>query len=198
MKTPALILAAALAVASPAVAAEDYAVDASHADVTFQIRHLVSQVTGRFNDFEGAIRIDRHAPEASSVTFTIQTASIDTSNDKRDEHLRAPDFFDAATHPTIAFESTAVREVGDGRYEVTGDFTMRGVTRSITLPVEVVGEMKDPWGNHRMGFQISSTLNRKDFGITYNKVLDQGGLMLGDDVKVSINLEAVRQPADAD
>ena len=166
--------------------------------MTFQVRHLVSQVTGRFNDFEGAIRIDRDNPEASSVTFTIQAESIDTSNDKRDQHLRAPDFFDVASHPTIVFQSTSVKAMGDGRYEVTGDFTMHGVTKSITLPVEVMGEIKDPWGNHRIGFQIAGTLNRKDFGISYNKVLDQGGLMLGEDVKVSINLEAVRQQASAD
>lgn len=198
MKTPVLILAAALAVASPALAAEDYVIDASHADVSFQVRHLVSQVTGRFNAFEGSIRVDRDNPQASSVQFTIQTESIDTSNEKRDEHLRSADFFDVASHPTITFRSTSMKALGEGRYEVTGDFTMHGVTKNITLPVEVLGEMKDPWGNQRIGFQISVTINRKDYGISYNKVLDQGGLMLGEDVKVSINLEAVQQKAKAD
>lgn len=198
MKTPVLILAAALAAASPAIGAEDYAIDASHASVTFQVRHLVSQVTGRFNAFEGSVRIDREKPEASSVEFTIQAESIDTSNEKRDEHLRAPDFFDVASHPTISFKSASMKAVGGERYEVTGDFTMHGVTKTITLPVEVVGEMKDPWGKQRIGFQISATINRKDYGISYNKVLDQGGLMLGEDVKVSINLEAVRQERQTD
>lgn len=198
MKTPVLILAAALAVASPAVAVEDYAIDASHADVSFQVRHLVSQVSGRFNAFEGSVRIDRERPEASSVEFTIQSESIDTSNEKRDEHLRSADFFDVASHPSITFKSTSMKAVGGERYEVTGDFTMHGVTKSITLPVEVLGEMKDPWGHQRIGFQISATINRKDYGISFNKVLDQGGLMLGEDVKVSVNLEAVRQEAQAD
>ena len=198
MKTPVLILAAAPAVASPALAAEDYAIDASHADVSFQVRHLVSQVTGRFNAFEGSIRVDRDNPQASSVQFTIQSESIDTSNEKRDEHLRSADFFDVASHPTITFRSTSMKALGEGRYEVTGDFTMHGVTKTITLPVEVLGEMKDPWGKQRIGFQISTTINRKDYGISYNKVLDQGGLMLGEDVKVSVNLEAVRQEAQAD
>jgi polyisoprenoid-binding protein YceI len=158
----------------------------------------VSQVTGRFNAFEGSIHIDREKPEASSVEFTIQTESIDTSNEKRDEHLRSPDFFDVAGHPTITFKSTSMKAMGGASYEVTGDFTLHGVAKSITLAVEVLGEMKDPWGKQRIGFQVSATVNRKDYGISYNKVLDQGGLMLGEDVKVSINLEAVQQQAPAD
>jgi len=198
MKTRYLILVAALAVASPAVAAETYEVDASHANVTFQVRHFMSQVSGRFNTFDGTISIDRAEPEASSVQFTIRAESIDTSNDKRDGHLRSPDFFDVASHPTITFRSTSVRKVDEDSYEVTGDFTMRGVTKSITLPVEVLGEMKDPWGNPRIGFEISTTIDRKDYGVSWNQTLDQGGLVLGDDVKVSVNLEAVQAQASAD
>jgi polyisoprenoid-binding protein YceI len=198
MKTRFLTLAAALLVAWPAVAAETYSVDPAHANVAFQVRHFMSQVPGRFNTFEGKVHIDRDEPEASSVEFTIQAESIDTSNEKRDEHLRSPDFFDVANHPTITFTSTSMKKVGQDSYEVTGDFTMRGVTKSITLPVKVLGEMKDPWGNQRIGFEISTTVNRKDYGITYNKILDQGGLMLGEDVAVTVNLQAVQTPPQAD
>jgi polyisoprenoid-binding protein YceI len=199
-KTRYVVLAAALAMVSPAVAAaaETYRVDADHANVDFQVRHFMSQVSGAFNTFEGTIVIDREEPEASSVEFTIQANSIDTNNDRRDEHLRSPDFFDVASHPIITFESTSMTKVGEDSYEVTGDFTMRGVTRSITLPVQVLGEMKDPWGNQRIGFETSTTIDRKEYGVSWNQTLDQGGLILGDDVKVSINLQAVESRPDAD
>jgi polyisoprenoid-binding protein YceI len=199
-KTRHVILAAVVALVSPAVAdaTETYQVDADHANVAFQIRHFMSQVSGGFNDFQGTIVIDREQPETSSVEFTIQASSIDTNNDKRDEHLRSPDFFDVANHPSITFKSTSVKKVGEDAYEVTGEFTMRGVTKSITLPVEVLGEMKDPWGNQRIGFETSTTIDRKDYGVSWNQTLDQGGLVLGDDVKVSIHLQAVETSSDAD
>lgn len=189
-------LVAVLALASPAAAAaETFTFDANHASVMFQVRHLMSQVTGKFNAFEGAVQIDREDPKASSVAFTIQTESVDTANERRDGHLKSPDFFDVAGHPTITFESTSVKALGDDAYEVSGNFTMRGVTKAIILPVKFLGEMKDNRGNQRIGFEMSTTLNRKDYGISYNQVLDQGGLMLGEDVKVTINLEAVQAKA---
>jgi polyisoprenoid-binding protein YceI len=197
-KKRSLLLAATLALAWPATAAETYKVDASHANVTFQVRHFMSQVSGGFTDFEGTIVIDRARPEASSVEFTIQAHSIETHNDRRDEHLRSPDFFDVASHPAITFRSASVHKVDDDSYEVTGDLTLRGVTKSITLPVQVLGEMKDPWGNQRIGFETSTTINRKDYGVSWNQTLDQGGLVLGDDVKVSINLEAVQEQPSGD
>ena len=196
MKTKFLSLMAVLALASPAFAAETYNVDPLHSNVMFQIRHLLSKVTGKFNDVQGTVQIDRDDPAASSVTFTIKSESIDTANERRDKHLRSDAFFDVANHPTITFESTTVKPLGDDNYEVTGSFTMRGVTKEIVIPVEVLGEMKDPWGNQRMGFETSITINRKDYGVSFNQVLDQGGLMLGDDVKITINLEAVQAKAE--
>lgn len=193
LKTMALALAAALAPGTPVLAAETFTVDTAHATVLFQIRHFMSQVTGKFNEFEGTIQIDRAKPESSAVEFTIQAGSIDTNNERRDNHLRSADFFDVANHPTITFESTAVKPVGNDTYEVTGNFTMRGVTKSITLPVRMLGEMTDPWGNQRIGFEISTTIDRQDYGVSWNQTLDQGGLVLGDDVEVSINLEAVKE-----
>lgn len=196
MKKTLLILAAAAALAAPAVAAETYNIDANHASVGFKIRHLMSQVTGHFSDLEGTVHIDRDDPTASSVEITIQADSINTANERRDGHLKSPDFFDVANHPTITFKSTAVKPAGDDVYEVTGNFTMHGVTKSIVLPVKILGEMTDPWGNQRIGFEIETTISRKDYGITYNQVLDQGGLMLGEEVLVAINLEAVKTRAE--
>jgi polyisoprenoid-binding protein YceI len=183
-------VAAALALASPAAAADTYQFDKSHTTVGFQVRHIFTMLGGRFQDFSGTIKVDRAKPESSSVEFTVQAASISTSDAKRDEHLKSPEFFDVANHPTITFKSTAVKPDGNNAYQVTGDFTMRGVTKSITIPVTFLGEGKDPWGNEKMGFETSTTLNRKDYGITWNKTLDQGSVLIGDEVKVQVSVEA--------
>jgi polyisoprenoid-binding protein YceI len=191
------VLAAAIAVGSPAAAAETYQIDKAHSTVGFQVRHIFTMVGGSFQDFSGTVRIDRARPEASSVEFTIQAASIFTNEPKRDEHLKSPDFFDTAKHPTITFKSTAVKPAGKNVFEVTGDLTMRGVTRRVTLPVTFLGEAKDPWGNEKVGFEIGTVLDRKDFGINWNKALDQGGVLVGDEVKVQISVQGnkVKQQA---
>jgi polyisoprenoid-binding protein YceI len=198
MKARLAVLATALAVASPTLAADTYQLDKSHTTVGFQVRHLVTNVGGKFQDFSGTIKVDRVKPENSSVEFTIQAASINTNEPKRDEHLKSPDFFDVANQPTITFKSTSVKPTGKDAYEVTGNLTLRGVTKQITLPVTFLGEGKDPWGNEKMGFELSTTLNRKDYGINWNKALDQGGFLVGDEVKVQISVEAnkVKQTAD--
>lgn len=198
MKTRFAVLAAALAAASPALAAETFQFDKSHTTVGFQVRHIFTMLGGKFQDFSGTIQVDRAKPESSSVEFTVQVASIFTNEPKRDEHLKSPDFFDAASHPTITFKSTSVKPVANNVYEVTGPLTMRGVTKVVTLPVTFLGEGKDPWGNEKMGFETSTTLNRKDYGINWNKALDQGGVLVGDEVKVQISVEAnkVKQTAD--
>jgi polyisoprenoid-binding protein YceI len=192
-------IGACVAVASPALAADTYQFDKSHTTVGFQVRHVVTNVGGKFQDFVGTIKVDRARPESSSVEFTIQAASINTNEPKRDEHLKSADFFDVANQPTITFKSTSVKATGKDTYEVTGNLTLRGVTKQITLPVTFLGEGKDPWGNEKMGFEIATTLNRKDYGINWNKALDQGGFLVGDEVKVQISVEAnkVKQTADA-
>ena len=197
MKTRFAALASVLALASPALAADTYQIDKSHTTVGFQVRHIFTMLGGKFQDFSGTIKVDKAKPESSSVEFTIQAASIDTNNEKRDGHLRSPDFFDAAKFPTLSFKSTKVVAKGKDMLEVTGDFTMRGVTKSITIPVTFLGEGKDPWGNEKMGFETSTTLDRKDYGINWNKALDQGGALVGDEVKVQISVEAnkVKAPA---
>jgi polyisoprenoid-binding protein YceI len=176
------------------LSAETFVVDRVHSEATFQVRHMMSKVTGRFADFEGVIEIDRANPSKSSVKFTIKAASIDTSVADRDKDLRSENFFFVEKYPEITFASSKVTKRSTDLYEVTGTLTMRGVSKQITLPVSHTGFMKDPWGIERAGFSLTTTLNRKDYGINWNKALDNGGVLLGDDVTVSINIEAKAQP----
>lgn len=180
---------AAVALAVTVGAADTYTFDKAHSDVSFQIRHFVSKVRGRFTDFDGTIVVDRAKPEASSVDFAIKATSIDTDNENRDKDLRSANFFEVEKFPDITFKSTKVTAKGQDRYDVTGNLTMHGVTKEITLPVAFMGIVNTGRGE-KAGFETSTTLNRKDFGITWNRVLDAGGTTLGDDVVVSINVEA--------
>jgi polyisoprenoid-binding protein YceI len=193
MMRGALSIAVALSLAGPALAAETYTVDTSHSEVQFKIRHLVSRVSGRFNDFAGTIQIEQGKPGASSVAFSIEAASVDTKNEKRDQHLRQEDFFWTEKYPKITFESSSIEPAGEDTYAVTGTLTMRGVSKRVTLPVRFLGAAKDPWGNEMAGFSLTTTLDRKEYGIEWNKALDQGGFLLADEVEVEINLEATKQ-----
>lgn len=193
----ALLLTAAFALFATVAAADPvvYKVDPDHSGVSFTIRHFVSNVSGRFKDFDGVIKYDKANPAASSVSFTVQAKSIDTDNDDRDNHLRSPDFFDTEKFPTLTFSSTSVKAVDADTLEVTGDLTIKGVTRKVTIPVDLLGSVKTPRGE-KAGFETSFKLDRKEYGITWNRALDTGGAVLGDDVKVSISIESDRQ-ADA-
>ena len=186
------LLVASLAAAA-ALSAETYTIDKNHSDASFQIRHFASKVRGRFSDFEGTIQADPAKPEASSVVFTIKTASIDTNQPDRDKHLRTADFFDVEKFPEITFKSSKFTPAGKDKYDVTGTLTMHGVSKEVTLPVTFLGSMKDPRGNEVASFEIETKLNRKDFGINWNKTLDNGGVMLSDDVDISISLETKKQ-----
>lgn len=191
-KTLWLIPALVTTIASPAWAADVFTIDKVHSEVGFRIRHMVSKVSGRFVDFGGTISADAAKPETSSVELTIQATSIDTANAQRDQHLRSADFFDVAKFPTVTFKSSKVTATSKDHYDVTGTLTMHGVSREITLPVVFLGLGKDPWGGERAGFSLTTTLNRKDYGIIWNQVLDSGGLLLGEDVAIEINVEAVK------
>lgn len=182
-------LFAAILTAMPVLAAEVHNIDASHSEVSFQLRHLVTQVRGNFNDYEGTINLDPANLEKSSVDFRIKAASIDTNNADRDKHLRAEDFFHTEKYPEITFKSKSIKKADKDTYNVTGTLTMRGVSKEVTLPVTYLGAVKDPWGNQKAGFATEVTLNRKDYGINWNAALDNGGFVLSDEVKVSINLE---------
>jgi polyisoprenoid-binding protein YceI len=187
-----LAAAAALLAASP-VLADTWVVDKNHSEAGFQIRHMMSKVRGHFNDYAGAIVADPAKPEAATVEFTIKTASIDTANEGRDKDLRSANFFDVEKFPEITFKSSKVKATSKDHYDVTGTLTLHGVAKEVTLPVQFLGFGKDPWGNDRAGFSIDLTLNRKDYGLSWNKTLDNGGLLLGDDVWVSINLETAKK-----
>ena len=190
------ILTLAVLISAGAFAADSFVIDKNHSEAIFQVRHMVSRVSGRFDDFAGTITVDRANPSVSSVEFTIKAPSIDTGVADRDKHLRSADFFDAEKYPEITFKSTAIKPSGrKDVYDVTGTFTMRGVTKTITLPVEFLGFIKDPRGNERAGFSTHTTLNRKDYGINWNRALDNGGALLSDDVDVTVNIEAAKSMA---
>ena len=169
-----------------------WTLDAAHSTVGFTVRHMmVSKVRGRFRDFSADI-VTAENPRESTLTATVQMASIDTGDEGRDGHLRTNDFFDIEQFPTMTFTSTEI--TGSGLdYEVTGDLTIKGVTKPVTFDLEFGGVGKDPWGNTRAGFTLTGTINRKDFGMAYNAVLETGGIMVGEKVSVELDIEATLQ-----
>ena len=175
---------------------EKWGFDIAHSSVNFWIRHLmVSKVHGRFAQWNGAFELDEANPAASHVEVQIETSSIDTKELQRDTHLRSPDFFNVEKYPHITFRSTGVEAASGEEYRVTGDLTICGTTRSVVLDVEYAGRVKDPWGGERAGFTAKTTINRKDFGLTWNKAIEAGGVMVGDKVEISIEVEAVKAKA---
>jgi polyisoprenoid-binding protein YceI len=171
-----------------------FTIDKSHSEVFFQVRHLVTKVRGRFADFSGTVVFDPSVPAASSITFTVDAKSVDTSAPDRDQHLRSDDFFAVDKHPTLTFVSSRVTKKSDEHFDVEGTLTIRGVARTVTLPVTFLGEAKDPWGNARVGFETELTVNRKDFGLTWNAALETGGFLVGDEVKITVSAQAIAQP----
>jgi polyisoprenoid-binding protein YceI len=170
-----------------------FAVDKVHSEVTFQVRHLVTKVRGRFTDFAGTVLFDEARPELSSVSFEAGTASIDTGTADRDQHLRSEDFFFVEKFPSLTFVSSRVTRKSAQEFDVTGTLTIRGVAKNVTLPVTYLGAATDPWGNARVGFETEITINRKDFGLMWNAALEAGGLLVGDDVKISASVQAIGQ-----
>lgn len=171
--------------------ARTFTIDKAHSEVTFQVRHLVTKVRGRFTEFSGTIQFDEAAPEQSSLTFTINAASIDTGAADRDAHLRSEDFFAVEKYPEIIFSSSRVTKKSAERLEIEGTLTIRETAEQLTVPVTYLGSAKDPWGNARVGFEGEITVNRKDFGLNWNAALETGGFLVGDDVKISVSLQAI-------
>ncbi len=170
-----------------------YAIDPSHTQVGFAVRHMaVSKVRGRFSTFEGTLELADN-PVDSKVSLTIDANSVDTRDENRDNHLRTNDFFDVSNHPTWTFTSTSIDPVDATEWKVTGDLTIRGVTRPVTLDVELEGVVKDPYGNHRVGFSASTRIDRDDFGVSFGAVMEAGGLVVAKKVDIEIELEAVLQ-----
>ena len=193
----AVSLALVFALAGQAKAApQTWTIDPNHSQVGFSIRHFFSKVPGTFTKYSGTIVYDPEKPAASTVKAEIAAASINTNNEKRDGHLRSEDFFFAEKYPTITFESTKVTPVADKKLLVEGNLTMRGVTKPATLDVTFLGAGPSMGGEQRAGFEATTKVNRKDFNILWNKTLDQGGTMLGDDVEIRIGIEGVIRAAE--
>ncbi len=170
-----------------------YTIDPVHATAQFKVRHLmVANVRGELGQVTGEVLFDPRDPSRSSASVTIDVTGIDTRNADRDAHLRSPDFLDVANHPTLTFRSTTVRTAGKGEYRVDGELTIRGVTRPVTLTAEVSDEIKDPWGNVKRGVLATARLDRKAWGLTWNAVMESGGIVVGDTVEVTIEAELVR------
>ncbi len=183
-------IAAALVVGSLARAADTYTIDPAHTRVGFSVRHLgISNVKGKFDEFTGSLVLDGGALKAA--TATIQAASVDTGVAQRDHHLRTADFFDATNCPTIVFKARQVKKSGKG-FTMVGDFTMRGVTRELRVPVTLSKPIKDPWGGTRVGLEARAKLNRRDYGIPYHQLLETGVAAVGEEVELEINAEAVK------
>lgn len=170
-------------------------IDPAHSSVLFAVRHLmVATVRGEFGKVTGTVTLDENDPTKSSIEATIDTTSINTRNAKRDEHLRGPDFFDVEKYPTMTFKSTKIEALGEGKFKVSGDLTMHGVTKEVVLAVEgTTTPVKDPMGRVKLGGGATTTLNRKDFGIVYNRPLETGGILIGEEVDVTIDVELTRQ-----
>ena len=169
-----------------------YIIDKAHSEATFQVRHLLTRVRGRFSDFEGAIDYNEQHPEQSSVNVSITAASIDTSERDRDTHLRSADFFDVEKFPALTFTSRRITgKGGNQRFDVTGDLTIHGVTRPVTFDVTLLGKAKDPWGNERIAFEAETAINRKEYGLNWNAALETGGFLVGDEVKISLSVQAI-------
>ncbi len=174
----------------------DYDLDVAHSRIGFVARHaMVTKVRGSFNDFEGSGYFDASSPEKSHVEVTIKAASIDTRNADRDAHLRGNDFFDMEKYPEIRFVSTKVEEVDPTTYRVTGDLTIKGVTKAVSIDFEYTGSAVDPFQNHRVGFEGTVTVNRKDWGINWNAALEAGGVLVSEKVVLEFEVAAVKNPS---
>ena len=172
-----------------------YAIDPSHSRIGFVARHaMVTKVRGSFNEFEGTGLFDAEDPSRSNLQLTIKAASIDTRNADRDNHLRGNDFFDMETYPEIRFVSTAVERLDDQDYRVAGDLTIKGTTRPVTVDLEYTGAAVDPFGNSRIGLEGTATINRKDWGVTWNAPLETGGVLVGEKVTLEFEVSAIKAP----
>ena len=181
----------------PASLTGTYTIDPAHSRVGFVARHaMVTKVRGSFDEFEGSGYFDAENPGNSKLELVIKAASVDTRNADRDAHLRSNDFFDMGTYPEITFASTSVEHTGDVRYRVTGDLTIKGVTRPVAVDFEYTGAAVDPYGNQRIGFEGTTSVNRKDWGVTWNAALEAGGVLVSENVTLEFEVSAIRSSAE--
>jgi polyisoprenoid-binding protein YceI len=179
---------------TPATTRTTWSIDPTHSSVEFAVRHLmITTVKGRFNAVEGTVVLDEANPAASTAEITIQAASIDTREPQRDAHLRSADFFEVEKYPTLTFRSSGVRDITAGGFTLDGDLTIHGVTRPVRLEVVSEGRARDPWGGERAGYTATTRIKRSDFGLTWNQLLETGGLTVSDEVKITLDVELVRK-----
>lgn len=168
--------------------------DKAHSGINFSVRHMmISTVRGRFEEFDGTFEINEADPAQSKIDVEIQVGSINTKEEQRDGHLQSPDFFDAAQYPTITFKSSRIEKVDDSHLDMIGDLTIKGVSKEVTLVVDYAGQAKSPWGTMNAGFAASTKINRKDWGLTWNQALETGGVLVGDEITINIELELIKQ-----
>lgn len=171
----------------------DWTIDPAHSEIGFSVRHaMITTVRGRFTEYEGRLHLDGADPAKSAAEVSIKVASIDTNQAQRDEHLRTGDFFDVANHPEITFRSTAAEILGDNAYRLTGDLTVKDVTKPVTIDFTFNGAAKDAYGNERVGFEGAVTVNRTDWGLTYNAALETGGVLISEKAKLTFDISAIR------
>ena len=172
-----------------------YQIDYSHSTIQFSARHMMlSKTRGEFEKFSGTLNLNEENPAQSAVDVQVDASSINTRDEKRDEHLRSADFFDVATYPYLTFKSTKVDVLDRKRAKLSGDLTIRGVTKPVTLDVEYTGKSKSPWGTENYGFEAHTKINRKDWNLTWNVALETGGVLVSDEINIDIELELVKQP----
>lgn len=170
-----------------------WALDSVHSSVDFSIRHMmIANVKGTFNSFNATIEADPTDLTTANIEFTVETSSVDTRNKDRDGHLVSADFFDAENYPTMTFKATSIEKTDEGEYNVSGDFTLHGITKQETFTVTFEGQGKDPWGNEKVGFSAEGSINRSDYGLVWNAALETGGVLVGDKVKISLQIQAAK------
>ena len=170
-----------------------WTIDPSHSKIGFKVKHLmISNVMGNFRDFEGQVTTNGNDLSTANISFSLNSASVDTEMADRDTHLKSADFFDVGNYPKITFIGSGLKDLGDDMYELTGNLVIKGVTKKVVLPVEFGGLMTDPWGNVKAGFSIGGKINRKEWGLNWNAVLEAGGVLLSDEVKIICDVQLVK------
>ncbi|PXY42812.1 hypothetical protein DMB65_02005 [Flavobacterium cheongpyeongense] len=171
-----------------------WAIDPTHSEIGFKVKHMMfTNVSGKFNRFQAHVENEDNNFETSKISFSAEVDSVDTNNSDRDNHLRSADFFDADIFPKISFTSTEIKKINDALFEITGDLTVKNVTKSVVLETEYSGLMTDPWGNTKSGLSITGKINRKEFGLTWNAALETGGVLVGEEIKLISEIQLIKQ-----
>ena len=176
------------------MATTTWTIDSTHSEIGFKVKHMMfTNVSGKFDAYEGTIETEENDFTTAKISFSADIASIDTRNTDRDNHLKSGDFFDAENHPKLTFTGKSFNKINDHNYELTGDLTIKGISKEVKLPVEFSGLMQDPWGNTKVGLNIETKINRKDWGLNWNATLETGGVLVGEEVKLIIDLQLMKQ-----